>query len=83
MKILEASIGYKSHYTPNCVKYFGNKYKGISSMNEEEKNKVKDLLESWKKEAKNIKDTSNQPKNGARLDNGDSGEYTKLTHKYQ
>jgi len=52
-------------------------------MNEEEKNKAKDLLEAWKKEAKNIKDTSNQSKNGAILDNGDSGEYTKLTSKYQ
>lgn len=85
MKLLEVSIGYKSHYTPNCVKYFGYKYtyKGILSMNEEEKNKAKDLLEAWQKEAKNIKDTSNQPKNGAILDNGDSGEYTKLTSKYQ
>ena len=52
-------------------------------MNEEEKNKAKDLLEEWTKEAKKIKDNSNQPKNGALLDNGDSGEYTKLTKKYQ
>ncbi len=26
MKLLETVKGYKSHYTPNCVKYFGNKY---------------------------------------------------------
>lgn len=52
-------------------------------MTEEEKEKTKDLLEEWKKEAKMIKDVNNQPKNGARLDNGDSGDYTKLTKKYQ
>ena len=52
-------------------------------MNEKEKNKIKDLLEEWKKEAKMIKDKNNQPKNGARLDGGNSGEYTKLTKKYQ
>ena len=52
-------------------------------MNEEEKNKAKDLLEEWIKETKKIKDYNNQPKNGALLDNGDSGEYTKLAKKYQ
>ena len=52
-------------------------------MTEEEKSKVKDLLEAWEKEASKIKDTNNQPKNGGRLDNGNSGEYTKLTKKYQ
>lgn len=52
-------------------------------MSEEEKNKAKDLLEAWKKEAEKINDNSNQPKNEARLDNGNSGEYTKLTQKYQ
>lgn len=52
-------------------------------MNEEEKNKAKDLLEAWIKETKKIKDKNNQPKNGAKLDNGDSGEYTKITQKYQ
>lgn len=52
-------------------------------MNEKEKDKVKDLLEEWKKEAKMIKDENNQPKNGARLDGGNNGEYTKLTKKYQ
>lgn len=52
-------------------------------MNEEEKEKVKDLLQKWLEEAKKIKDTNNQPSNGARLDNGNSGMYTKLTKKYQ
>lgn len=27
MKLMEMSRGYKSHYTPNCVEYFGVKYK--------------------------------------------------------
>lgn len=52
-------------------------------MTEEEKNRVKDLLDAWIEEVKKIKDINNQPKNGARLDNGNSGEYTKLTKKYQ
>nr|DAW06474.1 MAG TPA: hypothetical protein [Caudoviricetes sp.] len=52
-------------------------------MNEEEKEKVKDLLQKWLEETKKIKDTNRQPSNGARLDNGNSGEYTKLTKKYQ
>lgn len=52
-------------------------------MTKEEKNKVKDLLDAWIEEAKKIKDINNQPENGARLDNGNSGEYTKLTKKYQ
>lgn len=52
-------------------------------MSEEEKIKVKDLLEKWKEEAKQIKDINSQPKNGGRLDNGSSGEYTKLTKKYE
>lgn len=33
--------------------------------------------------SKKIKETNNQPSNGARLDGGNSGEYTKLTKKYQ
>ena len=52
-------------------------------MSEQEKNKVKDLIEAWKKEISNIKDKNNQPKNGARLDNGNSGEYGVITKKYQ
>ena len=52
-------------------------------MSEQEKNKVKDLIEAWKNEIANIKDENNQPENGARLDNGDSGEYTIITKKYQ
>lgn len=52
-------------------------------MTEDEKEKTKDLLEEWKKEAKMVKDVNNQPENGARLDNGDSGDYTKITKKYQ
>lgn len=52
-------------------------------MSEEEKEKVKDILQKWEEEAKKIKDTNNQPPSGARLDNGDSGVYTKLTKKYQ
>lgn len=52
-------------------------------MNEEEKKEAKDLLQKWLEEAKRIKETNNQPPNGARLDNGNSGEYTKLTKKYQ
>lgn len=52
-------------------------------MNEEEKEKAKDLLQKWLEEANKIKETNNQPSNGARLDNGNSGEYTKLTKKYQ
>lgn len=51
-------------------------------MREEEKEKVKDLLQKWQEEAKKIKDTNNQPSNGVRLDNGNSGEYTELTKKY-
>lgn len=51
-------------------------------MNEEEKDKVKDLIESWKKEAKQIKEFDNQPKNGARLDGGNTGQYYELTKKY-
>lgn len=52
-------------------------------MSEEEKEKAKDLLQKWQEEVQNIKDTNNQPKNGARLDNGNSGKYTELTEKYQ
>ena len=52
-------------------------------MSEEEKEKAKDLLEKWLEEASKIKDTNNQPQKGGRLDNGNSGEYTKLTKKYQ
>ncbi len=52
-------------------------------MTEKEKNKCKDLLEEWKEEAKKIKDKSSQPRKGGRLDNGNSGEYTKLTKKYE
>lgn len=52
-------------------------------MSEEEKEKAKDLLQKWLEEANKIKETNNQPSNGARLDNGNSGEYTKLTKKYQ
>lgn len=52
-------------------------------MSEEEKEKAKDLLKKWLEETSKIKDTNNQPSNGARLDNGNSGEYTKLTKKYQ
>lgn len=52
-------------------------------MNEEEREKAKDLLQKWLKEANKIKEANNQPSNGARLDNGNSGEYTKLTKKYQ
>lgn len=51
-------------------------------MSEEEKEKVKDLLQKWLEEAKNIKD-NNQFLCGTRLDNGYSGEYTKLTKKHQ
>lgn len=52
-------------------------------MSEEEKEKAKDLLKKWLEEASKIKDTNNQPTKGGRLDNGNSGEYTKLTKKYQ
>lgn len=53
-------------------------------MTEQEKNKKIDrLMEEWKKEIRSIPDVSNQPKNGARLDNGDGGEYTKITEKYR
>ena len=52
-------------------------------MTEKEKNKCKDLIEKWQEEAKQIKEVGNQPKKGGRLDNGDSGEYTKLTKKYE
>lgn len=52
-------------------------------MSEEEKEKAKDLLQKWLEEANKIKETNNQPSNGARLDSGNSGEYTKLTKKYQ
>ena len=52
-------------------------------MNEEEKEKAKDLLQKWLKEASKIKDTNNHPSKGGRLDNGNSGEYTQLTKKYQ
>ena len=59
------------------------KEKEILRMNEEEKNKTKELLKAWKREAKKIKDNISQPKKGYRLDNGNSGQYTKLTQKYQ
>lgn len=52
-------------------------------MNKEDKEKIKNLLEEWKKEAIMIKEENNQPKNGARLDGGNSGKYTELTKKYQ
>lgn len=50
-------------------------------MTEQEIEKCKDLIEAWKKEALEIS-PSKQPKNGARLDNGYSGEFTELTRKY-
>lgn len=52
-------------------------------MNEEEKNKIQDLIEEWKREADQIKEVNNQPKKGGLLDNGNSGEYTELTRKYE
>lgn len=52
-------------------------------MNIEEQEKCRDLLNNWITEARNIKDFNNQPTYGGRLDNGNSGEYTKLTKKYQ
>ena len=52
-------------------------------MSEEELNKVKDLIEAWENEIANIKDENKQPKNGAMLDNGNSGEYTTITKKYK
>lgn len=53
-------------------------------MTEQEKNKIIDeLMEEWKKEISNISDINNQPKKGARLDNGDGGEYTRITEKYR
>lgn len=52
-------------------------------MSEEEKEKAKDVLQKWLEEISKIKDTNNQPSNGARLDNGNSGEYTKITKEYQ
>lgn len=52
-------------------------------MSEEEKEKAKDLLQKWLEEAQKIKETNNQHSNVARLDGGNSGEYTKLTKKYQ
>ena len=52
-------------------------------MNIEEQEKCRDLLNNWIAEARNIKDFNNQPTYGGRLDNGNIGEYTKLTKKYQ
>ena len=52
-------------------------------MNEEEKAKVKDLIEKWEKEIAKIKDDNNQPKQGGRLDSGKNGKYTKISKKYQ
>ena len=53
-------------------------------MNEKEKNeKINELMKEWEKEIKNIPETNNQPQNGARLDNGDSGEYGRITEKYK
>ena len=52
-------------------------------MTEEEKTKTKDLFEEWIKEVSKIEYVNEQPKNGARLDNGNSGEYTKIAKKYQ
>ncbi|MCI9000895.1 MAG: hypothetical protein HFJ26_08470 [Clostridia bacterium] len=52
-------------------------------MTDEEIDKCKDLIEEWKKEASQIKDVNKQPKKGGMLDNGNSGEYTELTRKYE
>ncbi len=52
-------------------------------MSEEEKEKAKDVLQKWLEEVSKIKATNNRPSNGARLDNGNSGEYTKITKEYQ
>lgn len=52
-------------------------------MNEEEQEKVKDLIEKWFEEISNIKDVNNQPSNGAMLDGGTSGEYTRISKKYK
>lgn len=53
-------------------------------MTEQEKNKkIDELWKQWEEEIKNIPDVSNQPKNGARLDNGNGGEYTRITQKYR
>ena len=53
-------------------------------MTEQEKNKkINELWKQWEEEIKKIPDINNQPINGARLDNGDGGEYTKITEKYR
>ena len=53
-------------------------------MTEQEKNKkIDELWKQWEEEIKQIRDTNNQPKNGARLDNGDGGEHKKITEKYR
>ena len=53
-------------------------------MSDQEKNKkIEELMEQWKKEIEQINDDNNQPENGARLDNGDAGEYVTITEKYR
>lgn len=53
-------------------------------MTEQEKNKkIDELWKQWEKEIENIPDINNQPENGVRLDNGDGGEYTRITRKYR
>ena len=53
-------------------------------MTEKEKNeKIDELWRQWEEEIKNIPDVNNQPKDGVMLDNGDSGEYKRITEKYR
>lgn len=52
-------------------------------MNEEEKNKeIDELMKKWEGEISKITD-DDYGKHRNRLDNGDGGEYTKITEKYR
>lgn len=52
-------------------------------MTEQEKNKkIDELMEQWKEEISKIPD-NNYGKHRNVLDNGDGGEYTRITEKYR
>ena len=45
--------------------------------------KIEKLKKQWEKDIKTIQDIEKYPSTGGRLDNGNGGEYTKITEKFR